>query len=201
MTSLLRKEFPPEEDVVQDQAYAGPSSVVLDENTQTPCKLDLPVGLLCKDPRGVQHHDNFKPEEKEKSLPEREGSGSERLCTTQHQIRTRTTLRFDMPFLNCVLRGGPVGMARKTGLQSRTVMLDSGNIGLGFSVCLGMTQLSSKWLSFEFMILFLSIFHKLTFSLFFNLDCVRVVPQDTSIFEAVRAGSTGRHLQSIGFIV
>ena len=147
---------------------------------------------LCKDPEEVGSTHKAELRIEKSDLPVA-SSNTECLIIPQYVIRSRSTSRCGLSLFDCVLRAGPVGIGRKAEVHCGDTVLNSDPIGIGISVVLSLAQLSSKRFEFEFIILFLSIFRKLTFSLFCNLDCVRVVPRDASVFEAVRAGSKGAY--------
>ena len=109
-----------------------------------------------------------------------------------HNILVRNIWRFSPPFLDCMFCIGPVSIEQQQKPRSERAVSDNHHVGLGLGVSVRFAKYPARRIYFELLILFSSIFHATAFNILGSFACVNVVPQQASIFEAVRTGSMDR---------
>lgn len=92
-------------------------------------------------------------------------------------------------FSDCMIRVGPVITKLCNAGETSHAQIKYCNIGFGMKFSLCFPKLCCKRLDLDLMIVWNPVFYRTRLATFWDLDCARIVPQQSNIFQYVRTGS------------
>ena len=108
---------------------------------------------------------------------------------SQPRIRACFVLRFSLLFSDCILRVGPVTTKVCSATETDCSQMNYHSIGFGLNLFVCLPKVCRKRLNTDLMVVWNPIFPRIGMATFWDLDCARIVPQQSNIFQYVRAGS------------
>lgn len=123
--------------------------------------------------------------------PDPARQGSKDLLTAQYCIRSWLVVRSRFPFLlpNSILRVGSLYTTQFDVTDSTSSSVRRARIGFGLDISSNIPRKFCKRMSLGVFVIYASVLYRMRLTMFWNLDCSRIVPQQAEIFRHVRDGS------------
>lgn len=126
--------------------------------------------------------------------------GSMNSLSPQYCIRSWLVVRSKFPFPHSILRVGSLYTTHFDGVDTTSSSVGRPRIGFGLDISSIIPKTFCKRMSLGVFVVYASVLYRTRLTMFWNLDCSRIVPQQAEIFRHVREGSISsvQHLLRCG---